>query len=853
MNRRILLCGLTFLLGIDVPASGQHAVLYPTEVVEVLPTPQGVAVADMNGDSIPDLVAPGWQQDRVTIRLADCPGVYPGGDPYPGSLAVGDEPAAVAVADFDGDLVADVATANNGSQDVTVVLRTASGGVKSTTHYAVGGVTLRFIEVAAMNGDVHPDLVTGGPNGDKVAVLLNDGTGSFGVPAVTSMPLGLVDMAVGDLNGDGAADVLTSHNIWIFGVEEIAVTLNDGFGALGSPTSLLLPGPLAVEIGQVNGDPHADLLVATTSGGLAFFSGDGSGFFGPFAYSALPGVAIDLQYEDVTGDGIGDVVTADPGSGLLRISPGLGFGLFGTPQEIPAGPDTSRVAIVDIDLDGDTDLVTANASSNTIGLLRAAASGLLRTPRRLDVQGNGNGQGALCAGLLDGDPDIDLVVVEGSEITPFLGDGAGNYLAQPATPSPAEPYAAALDRLDQGTSLDLAATFPYLNQVGVLLGDGQGGLATATMHAVGAEPRRMVLADFDEDDEVDIATANDVGWSCSILINDHAGGGFAPSTDYPLGDRPTALAAGDLNGDNHVDLVVGREQNGDLALLFGTGTGSLAPPVSLAPLSPGATYRGLLTLDLDQDGLLDIVFQTYGEFGVMLGLGAGQFALAGEPIKVVDGEVTELRAADDLNGDGHPDLVGISAQRSTVVVLLGDGAGGFAEIVRHSAAAVGSPTGHSSIVVEDLDGDGEAFDLATLSRVEDGVNLLLHDDPGGPWAGLGNSLGGSTPAPRLIGTGSLEAGSWLGLCLHQARSSAVTFLFVGDSRIDAPFRGGTLVPLPDTIYGPFVTDANGSLRLLDTFPSGVQPNTTLFFQHWIVDPNAPFGLAASNAISGTVP
>ena len=80
----------------------------------------------------------------------------------------------------------------------------------------------------------------------------------------------------------------------------------------------------------------------------------------------------------------------------------------------------------------------------------------------------------------------------------------------------------------------------------------------------------------------------------------------------------------------------------------------------------------------------------------------------------------------------------------------------------------------------------------------------------------------------------------------------MSMLVFGLSRLDAPFKGGVLVPKPQVLV-PVVTSVTGALSLPFTLPPGLPEGTTLYFQVWISDPAASAGLAASNALEGTTP
>ena len=61
-----------------------------------------------------------------------------------------------------------------------------------------------------------------------------------------------------------------------------------------------------------------------------------------------------------------------------------------------------------------------------------------------------------------------------------------------------------------------------------------------------------------------------------------------------------------------------------------------------------------------------------------------------------------------------------------------------------------------------------------------------------------------------------------------------------------------LVPNPLVLL-PLATDASGELTLPFTLPAGLPSGTSLYFQAWIADPGASFGLSASNGLQGLTP
>jgi hypothetical protein len=148
-----------------------------------------------------------------------------------------------------------------------------------------------------------------------------------------------------------------------------------------------------------------------------------------------------------------------------------------------------------------------------------------------------------------------------------------------------------------------------------------------------------------------------------------------------------------------------------------------------------------------------------------------------------------------------------------------------------------------------------------FDRVEfvDGTNTIDNEFWGSfyvnsklAWTDLGFALPGFSGEPTLTGTGTLAGGAFGELDLTDARPSANAALFFGLSQLDAPFKGGVLVPFPMlTIH--LVTSGSGTVTLPFTLPAGLPAGLTLYFQYWIQDAAASSGFAASNGLEGVTP
>lgn len=120
------------------------------------------------------------------------------------------------------------------------------------------------------------------------------------------------------------------------------------------------------------------------------------------------------------------------------------------------------------------------------------------------------------------------------------------------------------------------------------------------------------------------------------------------------------------------------------------------------------------------------------------------------------------------------------------------------------------------------------------------------------WKDFGGALTGTAGQPVLAGSGFMMAQSVVTLSLTAAKPFSLSTLVSGVSKLDAPFKGGVLVPEPTLLF-PLLTDGFGSLAFGGSWPTGVPSGFETYFQWWIQDPAGPKGFAASNALAGTTP
>jgi len=176
-----------------------------------------------------------------------------------------------------------------------------------------------------------------------LAVLLGQGDGTVG--AEPRVEVGGTALAIGDLNGDGAPDLVIASEFGGPSFDgEILVLLGDGQGGFGGPQALATPGsPVGVALRDLDGDGALDLVTAN--------------FFGD---------EVSLRFN---GDGFLDLVTADEDGGTVTVWLGIGDGTFETPERYAAGGLPQAVGVADLNGDGRSDLVVGSGSPNEVSVL----------------------------------------------------------------------------------------------------------------------------------------------------------------------------------------------------------------------------------------------------------------------------------------------------------------------------------------------------------------------------------------------------------------------------------------------------------------------------------------------------
>ena len=526
---------------------------------------------------------------------------------------------------------------------------------------------MRSMASGDMDGDGMLDLIVGNAGSQNI-VYLNDGAGNFsGDPKCALVSTSkarcfgssygaTTSVAVGDINGDGALDIVAGNS------GQSAVYLNDGAGNFP------------------NGDNSNDICKLPR---VSCFGG---------AASVTPSVVVG----DINGDGALDLIAAHAptydyfcdcytgGNGVFYLNDGTGNFYRGTVdcnvaplpggvQCFAAGADSiSSLALGDLNGDGALDLVVGSPSNGSVVLLNDSTGNFL-APVPTGVVSYTS---SLALGDLNGDNALDLVV--GNQLDAnmvLLNDLTGNFLAPVPTGVVSSTSSLALGDLNGDGALDLVVGF----------GDGQAAVALfnkndktggfnppAALPGNGNGYTSMALGDLNGDRIVDVALGNyAVGASSNIgvpigqvFLNTGKAGLGVIATPLAQSASARSSAVGDLNNDGWADIVLGGYAQPS-SVYLNNQTGGFGTPTGLP--GSGNQTRGVALGDLNADGWLDIVLANNLQASqIYLNNGAGSFGL---PTSLADAGGTSSASVWDLNNDGWPDIVLGNEQQDSQIYL----------------------------------------------------------------------------------------------------------------------------------------------------------------------------------------
>ncbi|HLQ65404.1 MAG TPA: FG-GAP-like repeat-containing protein, partial [bacterium] len=340
--------------------------------------PQTVAVGDFRGIGVQDLAVVNAGSNTVSVLLGNGDGTFQAARSYP----VGLKPTSVAVSALRGTTVQDLVVANSGSTTVSVLLGNGDGTFQPARDFLVGNGPY-FVAVGDFRGIGRKDLVTANfgsntPTDNTISVLLGNGDGTFQPAQTYVADRGPIALGVGNFRGIVGRQDLVVVN---YGSTTVSVLLGNGDGTFQPARNYPVgcssgPCGAAVAVGDFRGTGIQDLAVAIYGDGTAttvsVLLGNGDGTFqAPQSYGVGPGPT-SIATGDFRGIGRKDLVTANwqrNAGNTVSVLLGLGNGTFQAAQNFPTGLGVAGVAVGPFTRSGRQDLATANYNAGTVSVL----------------------------------------------------------------------------------------------------------------------------------------------------------------------------------------------------------------------------------------------------------------------------------------------------------------------------------------------------------------------------------------------------------------------------------------------------------------------------------------------------
>jgi hypothetical protein len=712
-------------------------------------------IADMNGDRRPDLIYVVNVSGNADLRIALNTG---NGNFQPGaSVATSFFPYAMAVADFNGDGVPDVLAASFSSVDL--FRGNANGTLQPAIRTTVVNLSVAGKSITGdFNGDGKMDCAMSRYSSSSgLWFILGNGDGTFRTQAALfptdgNFPSGFA----ADFNSDGRLDVAVGHPSSSLGVNLLFGAQAGGLTVTVSHHGKLTEGQskwYEIEVAnwlfqQAAGDVSVSNAVPI---GMIVTAISGSGWTCTLATatcsrsdtldtgSAFPIISMSVLAAGTLSPGTLTTSatvtwngTSRTGSDQTLIVSYVGITLQATPVTTALSQPVTLTAT----LGGGTGLVSffdediLLGAAPVVGNQATISTALIPAGRRriFAIYGGDSTRGASRSNTVtvtvNANPSSGLVAAA----SPATGAGPTNI---------------ATGDLNGDGKPDLVTVNRTARTVSILAGNGNGTFQPKVDYSIDFEPSNLVLGDFSSDGKLDILVAGN-STAFSVLIN-NGGGTFAPgiaTTEY-VGASTLPVADFDRDG----DLDIARFSYGSSSVLMGNGNGTFQSRTTpslccylvyrtgdmnndgkmdlvthLTFLGAGdGTFQStgvsnnlepLLLGDFDRDGNLDIAGGYYS-FVAKRGKGDGSFY----PANTTNfDQYIAAMAAGDLNGDTHLDVLAVG---NSAHVFLGAGNGTFS-----SAISYATGTQPSSAVIADFNGDGRS-DVATANAGSNNITVLL--------------------------------------------------------------------------------------------------------------------------------
>jgi hypothetical protein len=543
--------------------------------------PKAVFVQDLDGDAILDLITINGPQD-VLNSISILFGREDGSFYPPESQGFAERIYSVVAGNFNSDGSVELAVSTSAADgtlpkvvvlSLTIASTGMSGDGRSVKFERQQEIRLRggppvSITSGDFDGDGVLDLATANDVSSDVSILLGNGDGSFEVFATYPVGGGPRSITVGDFNHDDILDIATINSS-----NTVSVLIGDGDAGFTAPLRIstsdgeLAYRPNAIAVGDFDSDGAPDLAIAAstpTDGYVGIFLAKDKAAFAPPTYYPIGPNPQAIAVADLDNDGRLDLAITtggNPGNVYILLGDGRG-GFAGAGMPIPVGNSPKAIVVGNFNPDSYLDLAVVNEGSNNISVLLGRGDGQFDTAGTFGIGAGGRAPQALVAGDFNNDRILDLAVtrdamIGNGSIAILHGDGAGNFTLARTVPVGIGPIALAAADFNGDGHLDLAVvnSGEASDHLWILMGPDFSPSSVRRI-AVGSDPGSVLAADVNNDKLIDLVVVNRRQNNVSLLLGNGRGDFNNSGPDFGTDRLPVSVAVADFNDDGVPDLAV---------------------------------------------------------------------------------------------------------------------------------------------------------------------------------------------------------------------------------------------------------------------------------------------------------
>ncbi len=339
----------------------------PAKVYPTGPYPLDVAVADVDGDDRLDVLTANRDGMSISVFLGRGDGGLEPREP----VVLERGATSLAVADVNGDGIRDivVSVCNPGCDDNAVLIFHGRGDGRFVPADAipVGGVPYN-VSLADLDGDGRLDIAASDYPGERL-IVLRSGWNEVGFSEI-SLPTGAkpIALVLADLDDDGDVDLVSSDH----GGGGSSVYLSHGNGEFSERIAVETGKlPYAIALAPLDADAIPELIVAhsTDPGRITVLQGRGDGTFVHRQAIAVAGSPIYVDTADFNGDGARDIVITRLKAQYAGVFLNEGDGFFDVREiRVPAEGRIYSLAVEDLNGDHLPDLIAVDYTLSTLSI-----------------------------------------------------------------------------------------------------------------------------------------------------------------------------------------------------------------------------------------------------------------------------------------------------------------------------------------------------------------------------------------------------------------------------------------------------------------------------------------------------